>query len=561
MSPAIFPYYTTAPCGRIRRSTLATLFLVVFLAAGLSEPVLAAPTSPSTPATFVEHEIVLGDAERQTILTGFFFDGGFADLAVAHIDEHDNRQLRIFSYEGTTWKPRFDATLGAAVSFVDVIEMGGRDRLITYEHGRVNRFDPDSATEGVLAEVTTNFNPPRNDEVPHVDITKDVNADGRDDLVVPDVDGFWVILQMSNGAFAEPVKIGPATDMSRIYGADGYRFDPWSQSRIHRIDYNQDGRDDLVHWSEDHFEVHLQDARGLFDEAAQSFTTEVPFDTDNRDSLSAGDMTGRVLHALTDLSDDGIADLVVYSLDGTRISNKRSSFEVHLGAQTPEGGIAFAPAAANVFESDSAIQLDMDVQDFDGDGHVDLMFTTIETRFLKRTLWKEIKGAMGDDVLLELEFYRMNGGRYSERPDATRRIALDGAPSYREPGWVPLNLVLDGATHENRPVPDRWPRAFNPTLLIGDVTGDERADLLIEHTFRALDLYAGTSESELFADRSESVKLTVPNDEEYVWLVDLNKDGKMDVLLHDPFTLRDIHGAPMAQPGSEPHRVTILIAR
>ena len=53
----------------------------------------------------------------------------------------------------------------------------------------------------------------------------------------------------------------------------------------------------------------------------------------------------------------------------------------------------------------------------------------------------------------------------------------------------------------------------------------------------------------------------VPNDEEYVWLVDLNKDGEQDILLHDPFTLRDAHGARRRPPGTEPHRVNMLIAR
>ena len=57
--------------------------------------------------------------------------------------------------------------------------------------------------------VTSNFNPPRRGEIPHVDLTRDVNDDDRDDLVVPDVDGFWVFIQMSDGTFADPVKIGP----------------------------------------------------------------------------------------------------------------------------------------------------------------------------------------------------------------------------------------------------------------------------------------------------------------------------------------------------------------
>ena len=36
-----------------------------------------------------------------------------------------------------------------------------------------------------------------------------------------------------------------------------------------------------------------------------------------------------------------------------------------------------------------------------------------------------------------------------------------------------------------------WPRAFNRTLLIGDVTGDGRSDLLIEHTNTSLHVFVG----------------------------------------------------------------------
>ena len=53
----------------------------------------------------------------------------------------------------------------------------------------------------------------------------------------------------------------------------------------------------------------------------------------------------------------------------------------------------------------------------------------------------------------------------------------------------------------------------------------------------------------------------MPNDEEYVWLADLNADGKQDVVLHHPFTLRDAHGAPKRPPGTEAQRVTVLLSR
>ena len=518
-------------------------------------------TSAGEEFTFDHYEIVTGSGKRQTVLTGFLLGGAIAEIAVVKIKDNGDRQLRIYAFNDNTWSPKLDATLRSKVSFVDVVNIAGHDRLITYENGRLNWFDPGSATERELVTVTSNFTPPRRAEIPHVDVTQDVNNDDRDDLVVPDADGFWVFTQMSNGAFADPVKIGPSTDMSRIYGADGYRYNPWSQSRVHEMDYNQDGRNDLVFWDDDHFEVRLQNEGGLFSPVANTFTTDVEFDSDKLSSLTTGEMTGKVLHSLNDLNGDGVADLGVLLLKGRSLSSKRSTYEVHFGAPTVDGGTAFSSEVGATFQTDGRIQLGMECHDFDQDGRVELMFTTIQARFLESSLWKRLKGFMGDDIWLDLEFYRMEKGRYSGTPNTTRRIALDGVPSHRESGSVPLDLVLRGATHESRKTQKSWPRAFNTTLRIGDVTGDGRSDLLQADHPRIMKVSVGVPGSELFASHHQDVEISPPNDEEYTWLVDLNKDGKQDIIMHHPFTLRDAHGARKLPPGSEPHRLTILIAR
>ena len=530
------PSSTTDCTGHYRRSPLSILVLGVFLS-GCSG-LLGKDVDPTSPAarefTFEQHEIVTGVAKHQTVLTGFLLGGTIAGLVVVSIDDNDDRRLHIYAFDDGSWVLRLDATLRPEVLFVDVANIGGRDRLITYENGRLNWFDPESATEHPLVAVTSNTPPPKG-EIPHVDVTHDLNGDDRDDLVVPDSDGFWVFIQMDDGTFADPVKIGPPIEMDRIYAADGYRYDPWGEGRVHKMDYNRDGRSDLVFWNEDHFEVHLQDERGLFAPVAKTFTTDVAFDSDDPASLAApqevrrrridhqltGATTGRVLHSLTDMNGDGVADLVVFSLEIRSMWSVHFAYEVHFGAPTPDGGTVFAPDVGTAIRSDG-LPFGLGPHDFDHDGQVEMMFTTMKFGIFK-TIGMISRGILTRSVQMHLEFYRMEGGIYPDKPNATRKIK----------GHAP------GVSGEKG--------IFHPSVLIGDVSGDSRSDLLVQKGPEELRVYLGVPGPKLFARRPQKVAVVMPY-EEYTWLVDLNKDGVQDLLMHHPST-------------TEPHRVTTLIAQ
>ena len=131
-----------------RRSWFSALVLGVFLTgcATFTGDALGA-NQAAAQFTFVQHEVLTGLAGRQTVLTGFLLGGAMAELAVVHIDEYGDRHLRIYAFEGGSWVPSLDITLGPDVLLVDVANIGGRDRLVTYGRGRLNWFDPESATE------------------------------------------------------------------------------------------------------------------------------------------------------------------------------------------------------------------------------------------------------------------------------------------------------------------------------------------------------------------------------------------------------------------------------
>lgn len=555
-SPAAEPRSSPGGRGGARRSLGAALALGALLPAAATADV-AAPADD----LFERFEVVIGAERYQTVLTGFFLGGAVADVAVVSVDEDEGRLVRIYAFGEGGWAEKVDAALRPGVSFVDVAGIGGRERLITHEPGRLSWFDPDSATERVLVEVATSYNPtpaglrygdgepagPVDEgEIPHLDVARDVNGDGRDDLILPDLEGFRVLVQKRDGGFAAPVRLGPpepfrdaiARGARRSYGEVGISAltAPWYLGRMHEVDYDRDGRGDLVFWHEDQFDVHYQDADGLFDPVAETFTTGVAFDSDGAYSLlfglgDAGTMRlilglrassmRTVLHSFRDLNGDRVADLVTLSLEGRSLLRQRSLYEVHFGAPAP-GGTSFAREAGTAIRPPGGQPWGYSAawfEDFDGDGQVDFAFGRVRTG-----IGGMIRALLGGSLGMDLELYRGADGLYPDRATVRRRITTDFDPrGGRDAG-------------------------FFPAVLVGDVSGDGRSDLLVGKSREELHVYLGVPGPELLASAPRALAVTVPGDERNSWLVDLDRDGKQDLLMHHP-------------SATEPHRLTVLMAR
>ena len=68
------------------------------------------------------------------------------------------------------------------------------------------------------------------------------------------------------------------------------------------------------------------------------------------------------------------------------------------------------------------------------------------------------------------------------------------------------------------------------------------------HADDSLHVFAGEAGPNLFSREPLEVAVPLPEDGEYVWLADLDRDGRQDVVMHHPST-------------AEPQRVTVLLAR
>ncbi len=499
--------------------------------------------------TFAQYEIITGRAKHQTVLPGFLFGDDTAALAVVQVHADGTRHLYIYRFGTRTWELAQTLTLRPEVLFVDVARIGDRDRLITYQQGRLNSLDLDTGTESRLVDVKMHYVPMEDGTLPHIDISRDLNRDGRTDLVVPNVDGFWIATQLADGSFTEPIKLGPpepfrdeiALNDARPYGEVGINALTihWYLSRFHELDYNRDGRRDLVFWNGDHFEAYLQDEAGRFSENSVSFTADVPFDADGPYALAfglsdentfalmfgvRGTEKRTVLHRFLDMNGDKVADLVTHSLEGRGLTNQRSRYTIYFGTATPSG-ISFKQGPRTVIRPNGraagllpwgyASQL---MQDFDGDGQVDILFRDVNIG-----LGGMVRALYGNSIALNLAFYRGASGTFPQKPTTHRRIRPD--MDVFDPQGV-----------------------FFPAVLMGDVNGDGRSDLVVGKDWNELHIFPGTPGRSLLTRTPKKLAVSLPADERNTLLVDLNRDGKQDIFIHTPST-------------TEPNRVTLLIAR
>jgi hypothetical protein len=73
---------------------------------------------------------------------------------------------------------------------------------------------------------------------------------------------------------------------------------------------------------------------------------------------------------------------LVFSLEGTSVFSVRSTYEVHFGTPTTDGGTRFASEVGTAIRSDGMPGW-LEQHDFDGDGQIDMTVTALDVGFFK----------------------------------------------------------------------------------------------------------------------------------------------------------------------------------
>jgi len=259
-------------------------------------------------------------------------------------------------------------------------------------------------------------------------------------------------------------------------------------------DFNGDGFPDLLLTEQESVTVYLHQPDGHF-AAKPSATIVFPVRPSGKDA----DTSISFLLTPEDVNGDKFADMILTLTKGTgKFLERKIKIFIFLNQQKPE--YPFSP------QPDQTITLDgitpgVIIQDVDGDGRGDLLFSSVRVGF-----WNIVKNLISKRVDLDTSIYLMRSdNQYPNQPDFKQKT------SYR------IDLTHGIRFHGT------WP------TLGGDFTGDGHRDLLIARDEK-IAIYPKNPDGGLF---SKPLTQSGVFTSQFMHIVDLNGDGRDDLFFYE----------------------------
>lgn len=413
-------------------------------------------------------------------------------LAVYHIDSSKlGVPTRIASISPDSKKIAFD-----------IARFPNKDALVFIEPGRIVRYDIQSGEYQPIAEISSLYGQERVGGIVPIDFFRDLNGDDLDDLIVTDVSGYRVRLQMPDGS------LGPESILQksvRMSVSDN------SVSFVNRSlvsgDMNFDGLKDLAVWSGANLQIYLQEVGGTFAASAiehdtgLEVLTEIEIQTleDDRGAVDQEGLTESRIYSIEDLDGDAIPDILTESTYSEGLFDRRNEFRLHLGHKGQDL-VSYRPEPDALIASEG-ILFDPISTDIDGDGRMDLL-----TRKARFSFGRIIRALISGGMNLELQFYKMT--QNATYPDEANYSTNTRVRFSRTSGQVDI-----------------------PAFEVADFDGDGIQDMLLQSDVDELGFYRGVPGDELFAELAAVVNVKLPRNGELADSIDVNGDGRIDLIM------------------------------
>ena len=288
---------------------------------------------------FDEFVIDAGFRVEQRVLVGDFYGDGRRQLVIAGRDDDHEQHLAIYSLDsigdsGTA--PLLNLPLGPNLIAYDVGRFGDEDVLLFIEPGRVLRYNIVNGNFEEFIRIRSIYGQQRSGDIVPIDFFRDINDDGRDDLVVADTAGYRIRPQIPDGSLGEESLLEQSSRMSVTDGVVSFESRP-----LFSGDVNYDGLTDLGVWRGNTLQLYPQ----LPGHRYQSEPVTLPLglgllsEAELR-ALEAGagsvDQRGlsqKSIVSIEDYNGDNLPDILIESTLSMGVFDKRNTLTLHLGSR------------------------------------------------------------------------------------------------------------------------------------------------------------------------------------------------------------------------------------
>lgn len=456
--------------------------------------------SPANDVRFAETVVNAGFRVEQPALVASLQDGE-RHLVLAGRDADHRQRIAVFSLADT------DSALAAIepeprhIGY-DTGRIGERESLFFIEPGRIMRLDIASGAIEEFVSIRSIYGQHRSGQIVPIDFVRDINADERDDLVVPDTAGYRVRLQRADGSLGAEVVLQESSTMTVSGGTVSFESRPL-------VSGNMTGDDlpDLAVWRGDTLLVYEQ----LPDDRFRGQPVTVPLNLGlqseaelraRRAGFGAVNQEGLVetrIWSIEDLNGDGLPDIVTESLLNQGVFDKENDLRLHLG-RLDGGNIRYAGTEDALLAS-TGLQYGLVATDIDGDGRKDLLVRNVRMSF-----GRVIRALLSGNVSLQLRFYRMTGAdTFDDEANFATRTSVRFSVSS---GQVDI-----------------------PAIKVADFDGDGLQDLVMQTDSDELSFQFGIPGDGLFADDAIERPVVLPRNGDLVVTDDVNDDGRADLVI------------------------------
>ncbi|MEP0177001.1 MAG: VCBS repeat-containing protein [Paraglaciecola sp.] len=337
----------------------------------------------------------------------------------------------------------------------------------------------------------------------HQNFIQDINNDGLNDLVLQSFESLNLWLSDCCGLrHPQQLPIDSRIEMEE----DRVSF---YENELFFEDMNFDGKSDLIIVEQGALQVFLQQSdmqfsiEPTFIPLAQTIHGLNWWDMKgpNGRGLNQSDLEHRTVKKITDLNGDGIPDLAVQFTQSSGVLDKNIEFEFYFG-QKQEQKLKYLEEANTSVEWDETLS-GLAFVDLEDDGIQEVFVSSFDIG-ISQIIGALLSGGIDQDVLV---FAMDENGQYQKKPLVSQEVEMTFSLS-------------QGATGE-------------PLIKVVDVNGDTFKDILFSDGDSAIRvLFATPDGKKPYARRSLRQKMTMPQNASSIDSVDLNKDGKSDLVIH-----------------------------